>query len=70
VSDNPADFAKTSQAAMSIVAMAIPVNPWGPSKRKRPWSFCARTSGAAVSPWINGCKASMSSAIGLRAIGV
>ena len=36
VSDNPADFAKTSQAAISIAAMAIPVNPCGPINRKRP----------------------------------
>ena len=37
VSDNPADFARTSQAAMSIAAIAIPVNPCGPSNRKRAW---------------------------------
>src|SRR5271165_5795586 len=45
------------------------VNPCGPSNRKRPWSFWARTSGATASCWIKGCKASMRSATGLRAIG-
>ena len=44
---------------MSIAAMTIPVNPCGPSNRKRTWSFDARASGAATSPWISGCKDSM-----------
>jgi hypothetical protein len=36
VSGKLTDFAKRSQAAMSIPAIDIPVNPCGPSNRNRP----------------------------------